>query len=536
MFNQVKQGTLFNLAILFSVTFITSCADTIEDRDVSRNEKIIGGSAESGHPYVVSLVGNGGTSECTGTVIAPRVVLTAAHCIISDYGLHPPVLVEVGATVGAPNNARLSVNSYLIREGWEMRTGGFDYNFDIALLFLDRDAPVSSATYSRQNPSDVINQSILAVGYGNNNGFQGTGGGIKRSVNLTITESHQFHFIATWRNGVPLDTCQGDSGGPALLLGARGMEVLGVVSNGPTFCQGSTQYTSVGPHAFWIDQNIGGTTEATENPWAASNPSANQQGTTYTSCSALNQCIEGCQERSSDQSVLGECLYECEIASSATAINHYLELLQCTEQFGCQGNPNCQSAYCADQMRVCGFEVSAPTQNANSDLPPINSCVELNECDRQCGQSSVDRDSYNACAMVCYSRADSESIGQLNQLQSCMNRLSPTCVDAACQERECGAEITACGYQLSTSQGATGNGNTGSNGGGSESCSEIYSCMATCGGDDACIQTCAGRGSETAISQINDLVDCYYGNSCGSFFDYRCMSDECPSEFSACIN
>jgi secreted trypsin-like serine protease len=239
MFMKLTKHLIFFLL----VSLFISCVAPIEDvaqEEQNTQAKIINGNSESGHSYVVSLVGSNGASECTGTIIAPRVVLTAAHCIISDYGVHPPSTIEIGSVVGANGNARILVSFYLIREGWQMRTGGFDYNFDIALLYLDRDAPVRGTGYSRTSPSDVINQNILAIGYGNNNGFQDSGGGIKRSVNLTITESYQFHFIATWRNGVPLDTCQGDSGGPALFLGSRGMEVLGVVLNGPTFCQGST--------------------------------------------------------------------------------------------------------------------------------------------------------------------------------------------------------------------------------------------------------------------------------------------------------
>lgn len=529
---------IHSILCLFMTSYLflsIGCAELTTVTMTNNDDKEINGSETSTHLYVVNLLDGSGRSVCTGTMIAPSVVLTAAHCIISEQGLHPPSMIEIGTSVGDENNSRIPITSYMIREGWQMLSGGFDYHFDLALLYLNLNAPVGVISYSRVQPIDAINYSILGVGYGNHNDFQNSGRGLKRSVSLTITEASQFNFLATLRDGAPLDTCQGDSGGPALLLGAQGLEVLGVVSNSPTFCQGNTQYTSTASHSTWIDQKINAASEATPNPANIEEDEASSEDAQYTTCVAFNICLKVCQQTSSDQANYEQCTHECQAQTTATAVEHYTELVTCLRQFNCENNPNCQNTYCADQMSVCGFEVSEAEEGGDTGLSPINSCRELDYCDKQCRQSTTDEEHYDRCAMVCYERANRESIAQLNLLQSCTSQLSATCVDTACIEQECREEILACGYELSDTESGNNSTNPSSQEG-TLSCTEVYSCMVVCSnGDDVCHQDCMSRANSTASGQIDALLDCYYGNTCNSFFDYECMSMQCSSTFGACI-
>ena len=516
-----RHALRISLAALSLLPFLLSCAGAGTSEQDDSQEKIINGTDESGHPAVVALIEQSGWPKCTGTLISPTVVLTAAHCLLTDRGLNVPAAVEVGSLVGRAGNQQIPVSSYLIRDGWQMRTGGFDYNFDIALLYLAAPASVTPVAYSGLNPSGLLQQEILAVGYGNNNGFANSGGGVKRSVTLTITEAIEFYFIATWTSGVPLDTCQGDSGGPALYQGARGLEVIGVVSNGPTFCQGSTQYTSVSAHIPWLTQNIAGAAATPQEPA----PLPTQAS--YATCSELLGCFSACNNAYSlGSDAHSACDNACREQSSPTAFSHYDQLLSCNNIWSCQWQESCMSANCPDQMRLCGIAVSAPEPVEE----PIVSCVELAACDDGCRRAASNGSQYSACAELCYRRVEStEIIAQLNQLQSCLGRLSPTCNDVDCRTRECREEFIACGYSISAPPPSDPPPSAGG-----DNCSQLYSCLALCT-DDSCLGACERNARPGSVNTMLSLIACYQQSYCDSFFNYQCVSEVCPAEFGACI-
>src|SRR5262249_7257609 len=78
--------------VAFAPIALAACSGGSEgsDADVaSASESIIGPSTPGGRNEVVLLhmvLTNGGTRACTGSYFAPRVVLTAAHCLTNIAG------------------------------------------------------------------------------------------------------------------------------------------------------------------------------------------------------------------------------------------------------------------------------------------------------------------------------------------------------------------------------------------------------------------------------------------------------------------
>jgi len=114
---------------------------------------IIGGTPDAAHPYV-GLEDNG-VFACTGTLISPRVLVTAAHCFStseSAYGTAPDGAPRVEVTFAQQGffdaAAVFHMGNYYFDPGFFTASGkglpGFDTH-DVAIIVLD--APVAMPQY-----------------------------------------------------------------------------------------------------------------------------------------------------------------------------------------------------------------------------------------------------------------------------------------------------------------------------------------------------------------------------------------------------
>lgn len=213
---------------------------------------IVGGVETDGDPGVVAIV-RGDDVVCSGTVVAPRVVLTAAHCV---EGGDPAALeIFIGASVG-DGGVRIPVLDGRAHPEYDRDT----FSDDIGLFLLAAPAPPEAAPlplFRAPFDSSFVGRRIRLVGFG-----QSTPGamtdGRKRSGESSIADYDERSF----RFGPdPAQTCVGDSGGPALLTSGGVEYVAGVTSNGDPDCAVFARDIRVDVHASFVDDYVAATAE-----------------------------------------------------------------------------------------------------------------------------------------------------------------------------------------------------------------------------------------------------------------------------------
>ena len=219
---------------------------------------IVGGGAPSAEGVgrsVVTIVGSRG-NFCTGALITPKIVLTAAHCVQpgAEYKI-----VEYGAD---RQPSLQDVKSVAIHPGFKMQAMlAHRATADVALLQLG--APVKGKTPSTlgmPNIPIIVGSRFTIAGIGVTTRGDGKSGGTIRVAGLVATGKPgtlQIRLVDPVSQGMRegLGACTGDSGGPVFEDGQSGPGIVGVVSwsTGPNSSAGCGGLTGVTPLTLYRD-------------------------------------------------------------------------------------------------------------------------------------------------------------------------------------------------------------------------------------------------------------------------------------------
>lgn len=185
-----------------------------------------GGVDDVGDPAVVLIYENE-VVLCTGTLVSPTVVLTAAHCVDpAMLGAHAVTELEVrfGAKLYTPD-ATAHVAEAAIHPDWDITDTTSTTNPDLAILRLT--APVTDVApiplpAAGIEAALVVGAPLRAIGYGiTENGKSDYG--TKREAPTAVSKLDGQAIYTK-----PVAMCEGDSGAP-YLFDQDGKEVLAAV-------------------------------------------------------------------------------------------------------------------------------------------------------------------------------------------------------------------------------------------------------------------------------------------------------------------
>jgi uncharacterized protein (TIGR03382 family) len=357
------------LAFLFAlgacqVDFDLSEDQLDDDQINTESQAVIGGTAAPNDPAVVQ-VSIGGL--CTGSLVSPRVVMTAAHCVadLIEAGQTRFGSIGFGEGGGEPWDARINIVDMVMHRRYDPESF---LKEDIAFVRMASPAPADIEPLPIRTEPLVegdVGLQIRTVGFGHNVSENGetSGAGTKRQITHRINEVLAKHLAV---GSTQYNTCQGDSGGPTFVERNGVEEVAGVTSYGEGGCLGTSHLTRT--DVMWDS-----ITSVVLNSWDGPCPN---DGTCEEDCEVPDPDCDVCGFEGTCGTDCPEIDYDCPRGG--------IEGELCDTDFDCESR-KCIESPEDSRVRYCSEDCAK-----DSDCPaPITVCGEDAGGQAQCMYSAV---------------------------------------------------------------------------------------------------------------------------------------------------
>jgi hypothetical protein len=226
-----------------------------EARTSEQRQPLAGGSVTNAY----GLVELPGVPGCTGSMIAPNTLLTAAHCF-DDWNVPTQSTISINLSYFDPEQGKRGVFSGQATLNKHPSYAGWESGYDLALIIIpDRFTDTDYHDYKRLlSPLAGTNLPESQRFYGRGYYTADTSvpnDGLLRTHSLTVETDYTSNWYITTDNGDGIRTCKGDSGGP--------LNVVAVTPSG-------LQYELVSGILNGSDKSFSSIC-ASQNPWLGDN-------------------------------------------------------------------------------------------------------------------------------------------------------------------------------------------------------------------------------------------------------------------------